>query len=77
MDRPAYPCFAVSWIQVVLVEGRTSRTQEQVARGHAATDSNQYWVRVNYAGRSLHREISYPDTPSLTDLVNDNRWKVF
>ncbi len=77
MDRPAHPCFAVSWIQVVLVEGRTSRTQEQVARGYAATDSDQYWVRVDCAGRSLHREISYADSPSLTDLVNDNRWKVF
>ena len=56
---------------MVLVEGRTSRTQEQVARGHAATDSDQYWVRVDCAGRSLHREISYPDTPGLTDLLND------
>ena len=62
---------------MVLVEGRTSRTQEQVARGHAATDSDQYWVRVDCAGRSLRREISYPDTPGLTDLPNDNRWKVF
>ena len=62
---------------MVLVEGRTSRTQEQVARGHAATDSDQYWVRVDFAGRSLHREISYPDPPGLTDLPNDNRWKVF
>ena len=58
---------------MALAEGRTSRTQEQVARGYAATDSDQYWVRIDCAGRSLHREISYPDTPSLTDLVNDNR----
>ena len=62
---------------MVLVEGRTSRTQEQVARGHAATDSDQYWVRVDCAGRSVHCENSYADSPSLTDLVNDNLWKVF
>ena len=62
---------------MVLVEGRTSRTQEQVARSHAATDSDQSWVRVDCAGRSRHCEISYADSHSLTDLVNHNRWKVF